>query len=534
MKRLIFLLVAFFLVVLMVKFPNETVNSQTKRGSIKGIVIARDKGNGKTSVSVAVENNCPKNETCDKQRIGNVIVTIDDKRLKDNQLPDGSLGDNQKGIPDAVKKNLDDWKVGVDYQLWMRPNNNKVEEVKSSEFATDWDGKWNEKTETQKNEMTYTFSDKDAATSEFGFYLKIDYNVPIEYVLKEKFEVKVTYEDKTLFEEELKPYQLPPLDNITPTASNCLTAPYSYNPGKDSFGTLHLNEFGKTYKNNYYNEEALRYYGEFTPPIGYGAFLQDKNAGNPRWIPAPDLIDDQPSMTDQYFKINTPETAQPKDTIVIIGVNIFGEVVYVFELKEVWVLPDGEVSTCKPGISQVPKYVFEGRRLCVCGCYTENDELDLEDGETVFTLDGKPIAPQAMSATTATFIIPEGTTPGVHQIGYVSPFGDRTLQTLEFNVLKLVGKIDTTVIQRGGTTDMTLRILGTSDVFPLKITNATPEIIGVEGGIVQVAPTSGGTDNSVVRKVTGVKVGNFTILYEVDQPPCPCLDPLEPAFLGRK
>ena len=70
---------------------------------------------------------------------------------------------------------------------------------------------------------------------------------------------------------------------------------------------------------------------------------------------------------------------------------------------------------------------------------------------------------------------------------------------------------------------MRLWIEGTDRTLGLRLQNETPGIIDLEGGVDQVAYTSGGSENSLERHVRGLQVGPFNIHWELDEESCPCL-----------
>ena len=72
---------------------------------------------------------------------------------------------------------------------------------------------------------------------------------------------------------------------------------------------------------------------------------------------------------------------------------------------------------------------------------------------------------------------------------------------------------------------MRLAVEGTERPVSVRLTNATPEVISLEGGDEQVVTTSGGADNRVVRTVRAVGRGDFDLRWELDLPSCPCGEP---------
>jgi hypothetical protein len=542
MKRLICLFIVVLLVGLSVNIPTKIVKSQVRKnkGTITGFVYARDLGKGKSSLLIDVQNQCPNNEPCQEQPIDVVTVSIDDKRLGENELKTGNklgIQTNQLDLTKPeVKKTMEglqqifnnpqDWSNS---QFWVRPNNGGIEEF--NDFATGWNGKWNTNQETIKNKSTFSYTDSNAETSEYGFHTRIDYNVPIDYLLKEKIDLSVNYQGVKIYSDGFVPQLLPQHDLLSDKTGGCLNPPPAFYPGKDTFSSIYLPELVQTYKNNYLSPTFKGDFSTLRTPIGYAAYSEDKNSGERRWIPKPKLENQIETKLYQYLKAYLPQTAKPRDVIRLIGITAYGEVFSFTELNNTLILPDGSFNNCRPGINGTAKYVFQGRRLCLCGCFVEDDILDLRENLTVFTLDGKRIVPVTLSPTTATFYISEEVAPGLHKIGYTHPDDDRFVQELDFRVLKLVGKIDQNALIRLQTTNMTLGIVGTEEKLPMRISYAPlfgslfgfDDVIRIQGGNYQVAITSGGANNTIERDVTGIRVGTFVINYEVDEAPCPCL-----------
>ncbi|HJZ11162.1 MAG TPA: hypothetical protein VJ521_03375, partial [Acidobacteriota bacterium] len=90
--------------------------------------------------------------------------------------------------------------------------------------------------------------------------------------------------------------------------------------------------------------------------------------------------------------------------------------------------------------------------------------------------------------------------------------------------LKFTIKIDQEALLRGETTTMHAWVEGTTEVLQIELTNKTPAIIELEGGVQQTAQTSGGYVNKIMRKVRGLARGQFNIGYRLIAPTCPCLE----------
>lgn len=177
--------------------------------------------------------------------------------------------------------------------------------------------------------------------------------------------------------------------------------------------------------------------------------------------------------------------------------------------------------------SCTPK-IFQGDKLCVCGFFP-----------TLFSraqllLDGKRLnAPLSGSADMITFR-PENLAPGKHVITWDVPAFDQfanpepgrlkpsASERVEFVVLAVQASIDQSKLFTGDGTTMRMKIVGTEERIPIELENATPKIIDLEGGVKQVILTSGGSNNTLERKVQGISQGPFDIKYQLTLPRCPC------------
>jgi hypothetical protein len=94
----------------------------------------------------------------------------------------------------------------------------------------------------------------------------------------------------------------------------------------------------------------------------------------------------------------------------------------------------------------------------------------------------------------------------------------------EVHLIQIRGELDSQSLLRGESTPMRLQVSGTADTIPLRVRNLTPSIIEIEGGVEQVAETSGGPENVLTRQVRGLTRGNFNIDWTLATPPCPCAE----------
>ncbi len=160
---------------------------------------------------------------------------------------------------------------------------------------------------------------------------------------------------------------------------------------------------------------------------------------------------------------------------------------------------------------------FAGELICVCGYFPT------AQSQNGITIDGKPWGvPVQASKNTLIFRLPADLTPGSHQIAGLSSADFSATDSITIVVLKINGYIDQQAIMRGQTTTMQVWVEGTTSVLKILLTNGTPQIIDLEGGIRQIATTSGGSPNSIKRKVRGIKRGDFVIDYALSEGSCPC------------
>ena len=180
-------------------------------------------------------------------------------------------------------------------------------------------------------------------------------------------------------------------------------------------------------------------------------------------------------------------------------------------------------------ITCTPK-IFAGDYLCVCGFFPT------QFSRNQLLLDGKPLGKLAGTRDTIVFS-PKGLRPGRHVIEWnVAAFSDPTLvnpdlgdrqppsnlDEVAFVLLEVQGTIDQNALFTGQGTTLRLRIIGSEERLPIELTNKTPQIIDMEGGVTQVIQSSGGANNTVERRVKGTMRGNFNIVYKLALPPCPC------------
>lgn len=91
--------------------------------------------------------------------------------------------------------------------------------------------------------------------------------------------------------------------------------------------------------------------------------------------------------------------------------------------------------------------------------------------------------------------------------------------------LSLLVRLDTDLLDRGGrdgaTARMRLEVRGTAAPVRVELINRTPGVVALEGGDLQVTPTTGGADNHLERALSTYRAGDFQILYRLTPDPCP-------------
>jgi hypothetical protein len=178
-----------------------------------------------------------------------------------------------------------------------------------------------------------------------------------------------------------------------------------------------------------------------------------------------------------------------------------------------WTDPLPFTPSCTPNITGGTSMTFAGQNACLTGCFPgfQNAFSLMLDGKT-------PLVPQAASQTTIVVRIPEDTPPQAHTIQWVSSLG--ATGSLPIDIFQLEGSINQNELWRGQSTNMMLKIVGSSKPLPLVVINRTPGTIDIQGGVEQTITTPGGIDNLVTRKVTGIHRGDFQIDYKLNYPIC--------------
>lgn len=220
------------------------------------------------------------------------------------------------------------------------------------------------------------------------------------------------------------------------------------------------------------------------------------------------------------YQWRVPTTLTPASAVSVTWTNPFGQVAVNVPTANVGVVtPPAAAAQAPPRLIDCTPRGFAGRVVCLCGWFPTAAERD------GFTLDGQPLSVVAASSTTVLVRLPSDAQPGPRTIAADAGRGFDASQTISIVILAARGSVDQNRLRLGQSTPLRLEVLGTTDQLDIVLTNYTPGIVQVTGGIVQVVRTSGGTPNVAQRQVQGITPGNFDIGYQLAEDPCPCVDP---------
>lgn len=169
-----------------------------------------------------------------------------------------------------------------------------------------------------------------------------------------------------------------------------------------------------------------------------------------------------------------------------------------------------------PRITGCARYGFLGESICVCGHFPEAAWSGIR-------IDGAPATIKAASQHVVHLSLPASLTPGTHNVTGDPGVGFPASDSATLTALRLQGSLDSKALLRGQSTTMRLGVEGATEPMKLTVTNKSPWVVSIPGGNHQEVDTSGGTPNAVEMRVDATgKVGNFSIDYRLDGPPCPC------------
>ena len=211
------------------------------------------------------------------------------------------------------------------------------------------------------------------------------------------------------------------------------------------------------------------------------------------------------------FKVSENDSPQPAE-FKIVWYDRFRYPLAEINSRMV-VMPE---QSCTGGVAGGDRLAFAGQNVCVTGCLSDDAKAlsALLDG-------GRELTPVAGAGSSWMFQVPADATPGPHTIDFK---GGGTHQV---GVLAVEGAIDQNELWRGTSTTMRLRVIGSEERLPLRITNKTPSTITITGGVSQIIDSPGGAANAITRSVTGIRKGNFNIEYSLNLPACGVVPPVK-------
>ncbi len=232
---------------------------------------------------------------------------------------------------------------------------------------------------------------------------------------------------------------------------------------------------------------------------------------------AAQVVSAVPGQAIQY-QWQVPSTLAPGTPVSFVGTNAFGQtVVNVPNPAVVVASPPASAAQVGPSLSDCTPRGFAGRVVCLCGWFPTTAARD------GFTLEGQALGVVAASSTTVLVRIPDNAQPGPRVIKGDPALGFAPDESIPFVVLAARGSVDQNRLRRGQTTPLRLEVLGTTEQLDIVLTNYTPNIVNITGGIVQIVRSSGGTPNIAQRQVQGITPGAFDIGYQTADDPCPCV-----------
>jgi hypothetical protein len=161
-----------------------------------------------------------------------------------------------------------------------------------------------------------------------------------------------------------------------------------------------------------------------------------------------------------------------------------------------------------------------GDQACVCGRFPTAESV------RALSISGLPLAERVVASTgsSVTFTVPDELAPGGYVVQGDAAAGYAENDRVEGVAVRLDGAIDQEKLWRGEATAMRLVVLGTAEPVSIELVNATPGIVSLEGGERQVATSTGGARNEIVRRVRGLKRGDFEISWHLRFADCPCAE----------
>ena len=277
-------------------------------------------------------------------------------------------------------------------------------------------------------------------------------------------------------------------------------------------------------------EEALHFPWQVAPGemVEFEAVANAGIAPGGAWSIAgttPTPLPTEPGQSLRY-RWQVPVTLSPGAPLSVTWTNAFGQtVVNIPDAGIAVVNPPNAAAQDSPRLEDCTPRGFAGRVVCLCGWFPTTAS------RTGFTIAGLPLRVVGSSSGSLLVEIPSSTPPGLQTIAADPEVGFAD-GVIEIVVLAASGSIDQNRLLRGETTPLRLEVRGTTEPLDIMLTNYTPGVVSVTGGMVQVVRTSGGTPNVAERMVQGVLPGAFDIGYQLAEDPCPCVRGLGETFVA--
>ncbi len=174
-----------------------------------------------------------------------------------------------------------------------------------------------------------------------------------------------------------------------------------------------------------------------------------------------------------------------------------------------------------PRITGCVSQIVSGGQAAVCGYFPPRVRSGL-------TLDGRPAGePLASSQQVVVLRIAPEILPGVHVIAGDPELGFSPSDQVLITVLRVHASIDREQLTQNQSTQVHFRVEGTGEVVEFELTNQNPELVALQGGDSQIATTTGGRSNSLIRKLRKVawvpgRERDFGLSYAIRNQERPC------------
>lgn len=308
-----------------------------------------------------------------------------------------------------------------------------------------------------------------------------------KYQFPDKVKLEVRSGGRTLFEERL-PVGYLKTPAVQTNIADILNTPANYVPG----GYFTARPLNPAYQRGTWNVQVD---GQTIPRGTYDGGLIDQLPENNR------------TLADYTYQM--PESLQLNSQLSYTYDDPWGDRLVDAPVENFSIGETG-LQNCEPAIRECQGMAPIGGTLCVCGCFPT-----LASGASLL-LDGQA-ATVTSGSTYVTSISLLDVEPGRHRVSFASGRGG----SVEFEAVRVAGKLDKEVIMKGGSAKLEFWMEGTREPLDMKIRSADLNI-GIQGGNIQTVTTSGGVPNDIQRTLWANEVGDFNVNFAVNLPPCPC------------